>query len=245
MSTDKKILVVDDEQDIQDVLNDYLSNRGYEVLLAHDGVSMREQLSATLPNIILLDINLPGEDGLSLARYIRSQGYQVGIIMVTGQGDVVDRVLGLEMGADDYIAKPFDLRELQARINSVLRRYQTPTGLAPANTIDNNAQQNIVQFGECLLNIDLRQLANAEGVEIPISRLDFELLQMFVKRPNRILTRDQILEYTQNRSWDPYDRSIDIRIARLRKKVEPDYANPRIIKTVRGAGYIYIPTEPS
>lgn len=243
MNTNNVIMVVDDEPDIQNVLNDYLSGRGFQVILAQDGDSMREKLTQTIPHIVLLDINLPGEDGLSLARFLRSQNYHMGIIMITGQGDVIDRVLGLEMGADDYVAKPFDLRELQARINSVLRRYQHNDDNDTAEAVKVLPAENTVKFGHCTLNTNMQQLMGSDGVEIAISTQDFELLYMFVTRPNRILSRDQILEYTQNRNWDPYDRSIDIRIARLRKKIEPDNSKPRFIKTVRGAGYIYIPID--
>lgn len=237
-------MVVDDEEDIQNILSDYLSSRGYEVIVAQDGKTMRDKLSEMVPNVILLDINLPGEDGLSLAQYLRRHEFQVGIIMVTGQGDVIDRVLGLEMGADDYVSKPFDLRELQARINSVMRRYQTDLSVQASKEAKIEGE-NIVKFGVCTLNRDTQSLFGCDGGEIAISHLDFELINLFVTRPNRILSRDQILDSIQNRSWDPYDRSIDIRIARLRKKIEPDYSNPKFIKTVRGAGYIYIPAESS
>jgi len=183
---------------------------------------------------VLLDVGLPGEDGLTLARYLRER-HDVGIIMVTGQGDVVDRVAGLEVGADDYIAKPFDPRELRARLKSVLRRLQGKS--AP----EAKALRELVTVGACTLNLRSRELRDAKGREVPITAMEFSLLKTFLEHPNQVLSRDQLLSLTRNREWEPFDRSIDIRIARLRRKIEEHPERPKAIKTVRGGGYMYIP----
>jgi len=231
------ILVVDDEEDVRDLIVESLSSSGYEVLEAGSGAAMREVLAKRVPNLVLLDIGLPGEDGLSLARYLRER-YDLGIIMVTGAGEVIDRIIGLEVGADDYLAKPFDPRELRARIKSVQRRYQRSSS-APADT--DTAQGEQLRFGPYVLDLTAQRLDRGDE-EIPLTHMEFELLKIFAERPNRVLTRDQILNLTQNRDWDPYDRSIDIRIARLRRKIETDPAKPNYIRTVRGAGYKFVPT---
>ena len=225
-----RVLVVDDDPAIRSMLAEYLGQHGYEVALASSGAAMRAELERAAPAVVLLDIGLPGEDGLTLARYLRER-HDLGIIMVTGAGDVVDRVAGLEVGADDYIAKPFDPRELRARLKSVLRRIEvkrfTPTMR--------------VSIGRCFLDLKSRTLCDAKGREIPISSMEFDLLKALVEHPNQVLSRDQLLTMTRNREWEPFDRSIDIRITRLRRKLEEDPAHPRAIRTVRGAGYMYIP----
>lgn len=233
-----RILVVDDEPDVRVTLKDYLSAHGYEVAEAASGETMRAALEPDLPDVVLLDVGLPGEDGLALARYLRER-YHLAIIMVTGAGEVVDRIVGLEMGADDYISKPFDLRELLARVKSVLRRYRGSADRIPSP--EDGAAGRRVRIGECVLDIDTRQLLGGDGCEIPLTAMEFDLLKVFSERPNRVLTRDQLLNLTCNREWDPYDRSIDIRVARLRRKIEPDPENPRTIKTVRGHGYVFVP----
>jgi two-component system, OmpR family, response regulator len=229
-----RVLVVDDDASIRAMLSEYLSGHGYEVCQAHSGETMREQLAKAVPAVVLLDIGLPGEDGLTLARFLRER-YRVGIIMVTGAGDVVDRVAGLEVGADDYIAKPFDPRELRARLKSVLRRLegQGRAGAAPA--------EPSVTVGCCLLDMRSQQLRDAAGREVPLTAMEFQLLKVFVQNPNRVLSRDQLLSLTRNREWEPFDRSIDIRIARLRRKVEADPDRPSAIRTVRGTGYMFVP----
>lgn len=228
-------MVVDDEPEIRDLLNEYLSLQGYRVFEAENGQSMRDLLANQLPDVVLLDIKLPGEDGLSLARYMR-KNYSLGIIMVTGAGDVIDRIVGLELGADDYISKPFDLRELLARVKSVLRRI-SPQTLALAEDEPSN---NRVSFGRFILDLDSRRLVDSEGNWVAITSMEFDMLQLFASRPNRVLSRDQILNLTQGRDWEPYDRSVDIRIARIRSKIEPNPSNPQIIKTVRGRGYMFV-----
>lgn len=244
MDDNKAILIVDDDPDIREVLYDYLIVRGYDVYLAEDGSIMREKLAAQDIDVVLLDISLPGEDGLSLARDLRSRKNQLGIIMVTGSGEVVDRVLGLEMGADDYIVKPFELREVLARIKSVLRRYQIHSeSQGDEKETDTAKAKGTIRFGEYKLDLDRHQLYHPDGETIPITQMEFDLLSAFSFCPNRVLSRDQILDLTHNREWDPYDRSIDIRIARLRRKIEAEPSNPKIIKTVRGVGYMYVPTH--
>lgn len=233
-----QILVVDDDEDVRSLISDYFSNAGYIVAEADNAGAMRERLREQVPDVVLLDVGLPGEDGLSLARYLREH-HNVGIIMVSGAGETVDRIVGLEVGADDYVSKPFDPRELHARIKSVLRRYQRASAEAPAPT----ASDHRIPVGKCMLNTVSRQLFGPDGAEIPLTAMEFELLLVFVERPERPLSRDLILSHTQNRDWDPFDRSIDIRIARLRKKIEADPDKPQLIKTVRGVGYMYVPAS--
>lgn len=231
-----RILVVDDDATIRTMLVEYLSEHGYEVAQAASGAEMRRELERAVPAAVLLDIGLPGEDGLTLARFVRER-YDVAIIMVTGAGDVVDRVAGLEVGADDYIAKPFDPRELRARLKSVLRRSE------PRQALKSSSRETRVSIGRCSLDLKSRQLCDAKGNEVPLTAMEFDLLKAFVERPNQVLSRDQLLTMTRNREWEPFDRSIDIRVTRLRRKVEADPDRPRAIRTVRGAGYMYVPGE--
>jgi two-component system phosphate regulon response regulator OmpR len=228
------ILVVDDDAAIREMLAEYLASHGFEVVLAGDGTAMRAQIEAALPDLVLLDLRLPQEDGLSLARYLRER-YDIGIIMVTGASGTVDRIVGLEMGADDYVAKPFEPRELLARIKSVLRRLQARP---PASAAPQAASR--IAFGTCRLDVGSHRLFAPDGAEIPITTMEFELLKLFSEHPGKVLSRDRILTLTKNREWDPYDRSIDIRVARLRRKIEQDPENPQVIRTVRGAGYMFV-----
>jgi two-component system phosphate regulon response regulator OmpR len=229
-----RVLVVDDDRSIREMLAEYLSSEGYEVVAAEDGAAMREAIERNAPDLVLLDLKLPQEDGLSLARYLRER-YDVGIIMVTGAGGVVDRIVGLEVGADDYVAKPFDPRELLARIKSVMRRMHA----RPAADAASEAR-SLVPFGSCRLDLEAHQLFDRDGTEIPITSMEFDLLKVFAENPGKALSRDRILTLTKNREWDPYDRSIDIRVARLRRKVEADPENPQVIRTVRGVGYMFV-----
>jgi two-component system OmpR family response regulator len=228
-----KVLVVDDDADVRRMLVEYLSAHDYEVTTAANGTEMRSALARQIPDVVLLDVGLPGEDGLSLARFLR-QHHSVGIIMVTAADGVVDRVVGLEMGADDYVAKPFDPRELRARLKSVLRRLSADAAAAPA-------ERAKTRIGRCTLDIDARRLLDAGGTDIAITAMEFDLLKTFVEHPNKVLSRDRLLTLTRNREWEPFDRSIDIRIARLRRKVEIDPDNPLAIQTIRGAGYMFVP----
>ena len=240
MADQAGILVVDDDADIRELLEDYLGSLGYKVVAVANAEAMRAALADHLPDLVLLDVGLPGEDGLSLARHVRER-FDVGIIMVSGAGETLDRIVGLEVGADDYVAKPFDPRELHARVKSVLRRYQQRARTADADAHTPEAASRRVAFGVGMLDLDSCRLLDANSQEIPITAMEFELLKVFAERPNRPLSRDQLLNLTQNRDWDPYDRSIDIRIARLRRKIEPDPHKPTILKTVRGMGYMFVP----
>lgn len=233
------VLVVDDDPTVRELLGDYLADSGYRVLSAINGPQARAILEEQAPHVVILDVGLPGEDGLSLARFIREQ-YDIGILMVSGAGETVDRIVGLEVGADDYVGKPFDLRELRARLKSVLRRYQRDGSPPPAADAAGNAGRRI-PFGAVVLDLDSHQLFGQDGREIAITSAEFDLLKIFAERPNRPLSRDQLMTLTRNRDWDPFDRSIDIRIARLRKKVEADPDNPKSIKTMRGVGYMFVP----
>lgn len=234
-----RVLVVDDDPDVRDLLDDYLSEQGYEVLSADNAAMARALREGKPPNLVVLDVGLPGEDGLSLARHIRER-LDIGIIMVSGAGETVDRIVGLEVGADDYVAKPFDPRELKAWLKSVLRRYERRVAVEAATPQEAEPTRRVA-VGACVLDLDSRQLFDADGGEIPLTRMEFELLEVLVRRPNRPLTRDQLLNLTQNRDWDPFDRSVDIRVARLRRKVEADPEKPQCIRTVRGLGYMYVP----
>jgi two-component system phosphate regulon response regulator OmpR len=215
-----RILIVEDDRAVREMLVEYMGSHGYEVVAVEGGQPMREAVERTLPDVVLLDVHLPGEDGLTLARYLRER-YDVGIIIVTGAADVVDRVAGLEVGADDYVTKPFDPRELRARIKSVMRRLQAHAP-ADAPKPEAVAAASRTRFGACQLDLVSHQLYDGEGREVPITGMEFDLLKVFVERPNQVLSRDQLLTLTRNREWEPFDRSIDIRIARLRRKIEAD-----------------------
>jgi two-component system, OmpR family, phosphate regulon response regulator OmpR len=231
------IIVVDDEPEIRNMLVDYLGHAGFAVRAAEDGAAMRRILAEEPADLVLLDINMPGEDGLSLARFLRANT-EVGIVMLTAAGEVVDRVVGLEIGADDYIAKPVDLRELLARIRAVLRRLRAAPAEAAA---DAPPGARMTAIGACKLDLEAHRLYDANGQEVPITSMEFDLLKAFVEHPNRVLSRDQLLDLAHNKDWEPFDRSIDIRIARLRRKIEADPSKPQVVKTVRGAGYIFVP----
>ena len=244
MNAHPRLLVVDDDPSVRSLLRDYLQGHGFQVAEAANGAQMREQVERELPDAVLLDIRLPGEDGLVLARYLRER-YALGVIMVTASGDVVDRVVGLELGADDYIAKPFDLRELLARIRSVLRRLDTnaPAPQAADAAAPAPAVQRRFRVGRCEVDLEAHRMFEAGGAEVLLTPMEYELLAAFIANPNRVLTRDQLLMKARNREWGPFDRSVDIRIGRLRRKVEPDPSGePRVIRTVRNAGYMFVPT---
>ena len=231
------IVVVDDEQDIRDTLQEYLELKGFQVTPATGGVALKEIIAEGAPiDLVILDISMPGDDGLTLARYLREIS-DVAIIMLTAAGEVVDRIVGLEVGADDYLTKPVDLRELLARVKSVLRR--TRISLAPRGDAGPGRR---IRFGTCYFDQDGHGLYDASGAEIAITAMEYDLLCAFAERPNRVLSRDQLMELAHNKNWEPYDRSIDIRIARLRRKIEQDPSKPKVIKTVRGIGYTFAPS---
>jgi DNA-binding response OmpR family regulator len=239
MDTTARLLIVDDDASVRAMLREYLEGHGYAVGEAAGGAQMRAAIEAEPPDVVLLDLRMPGEDGLTLARYLREH-CDVGIIMVTASGDMIDRVVGLEVGADDYVAKPFDPRELLARLKSVLRRIQARPAPEPATAPA--AQPGRQRFGRCEIDVDARRLFEIGGAEVPMTAMEYDLLRVFLANANRVLSRDQLLMHTRNREWEPFDRSIDIRIGRLRRKVEPDPSGePRCIRTVRNAGYMYVP----
>ncbi|WP_226628473.1 response regulator [Alloyangia pacifica] len=227
------VLICDDEQDLREMVGEYLGKRGYRTTLAGGADELREKLAQDRPDLILLDINMPGEDGLSVLRSLQGPEAPM-VIMLTAAGEVIDRVVGLEMGADDYLAKPVDLRELASRIKAVLRRQTSAPEEAPR-------ERTRFRFGKTWLDLDAAKLFDEEGIELPLTAMEFNLLKLFARNRGRVLNRDQILEGAHDRAWDPFDRSIDIRISRIRKKIEVNPAKPEVIRTVRGVGYIYDP----
>ena len=241
------VLAVDDEFEIRDLLEEYLGDQGCTVYTAEDGNAMRQVLADHEVDVVVLDIRMPGEDGLSLARFLR-QHHQMGIIMLTAAGEVVDRIVGLEMGADDYLSKPFDPRELWARIKSVARRMNTSPTPEPAQRgvfVQSKLGDGHVRVGCCWLDLGTQQLFNLDGEPLPLTKMEFDLLQAFIAHPNRVLSRNQLLDLAHDREWEPFDRSIDIRVTRLRRKIELDATSPQAIKTVRGAGYLFVPHQES
>ena len=236
MTRHAHIAVVDDEIEIREMLRDYLELHGYRVSCADGGAALRQIINEETIDLALLDISMPGEDGLSLARFL-SEHTHAGIIMLTARGDVVDRIVGIEIGADDYLVKPVDLRELLARVTAILRRYQEIPAATAGGT--GSASQADIPFGDCRLNPDSAQLHDPDGKPIKITTKEFDLLKVFAANPNRVLSRDQLSNLAYERDWDPFDRSIDIRIARLRRKIERNPSRPQVIKTVHGLGYRY------
>jgi DNA-binding response OmpR family regulator len=232
MAEQPHILVVDDEPAIGDLIRNYLSRHGYRVSVVADGAGLKRVMAESKPSLVLLDLGLPDEDGLLLTRHIRAQS-NIGVIIVTGSGESVDRIVSLELGADDFVSKPFDLRELLARIRSVLRRTSNAAS-EPAG-----AGNEVVRFAGWRLELQSRRLFAADGAEIAVTTGEFDLLSVFTDNPNRVMSRDQLLQATHNRDAGPYDRAVDMQITRLRRKIEIDPDKPVLIKSVRGAGYIF------
>ena len=236
-----RIFVVDDEQYIREMVADYLNGQGFLAAAASGGAALDVLLAESRPDLILLDVNMPEEDGLSVARRLRATG-DIPVIMVTAADDVVDRIVGLEVGADDYLTKPFDLRELKARIRAVLRRgagRPTPGYAAPQDG------PVTVPFGRMIVDRAGRRLLRPDCSEEAVTAMEFDLIETFLDNPYRVLSRDRLLDLAHRKNDDPFDRSIDIRVTRLRKKIEEDPSKPQTIKTVRGAGYIYSPARRS
>jgi DNA-binding response OmpR family regulator len=234
MESDKEhILVVDDDPGLRELLQQYLSEQGYEVVAVNDGAEMEQQLAQRPANLVILDLMLPGEDGLTLARKLRAQGAQP-IIMLSARGEDIDRIIGLEVGADDYLAKPFNPRELLARIRAVLRRKESakPEAEEPAS--------GVFGFGPYRLDVNSHQLAH-DGEEVALTAGEFNLLRIFVEHPNRVLSRDMLMDLIKGYERTPFDRSIDVRVTRLRRKIEDDPAAPAYIRTVWGEGYLFSP----
>jgi DNA-binding response OmpR family regulator len=234
MSHPLRILVVDDDPALRDLLSAYLTDTGFSVDLAADGAGMRGAMQRARPDAIVLDLMLPGEDGLALTRALRAQtgaAAAIPILMLSARGEEIDRVVGLEMGADDYLAKPFSPRELLARLRALVRRAQA----GPPATEDQDSR-----FGPYRVDLAARRLLRGE-TDVGLSGAEFDLLRAFIERPNRVLTRDVLLDLLKGYERDPYDRTVDIRVGRLRRKIEPDPANPVYIRTVRGEGYLFNP----
>jgi DNA-binding response OmpR family regulator len=227
------ILIVDDEPDVRAVLQEYFVAHGYAAFGAESASAARLLVAQHSIDLALVDIHMPGEDGLSLARHLRERYAKIAVIMLTSATTVVDRIVGLEMGADDYVPKPFDPRELVARVKSVLRRTSS------AGRADLGAAR--VRIGQCVLDLAAHRLMDQKGGEVAMSPLEFDLLKALAEHPNRALSRERILNLSQQRDWDPFDRSVDLRIMRLRKKIEPDPEHPRFIRTVRNEGYVFVP----
>ena len=228
-----RVLVVDDDPALRELLADYLGASGFVVDAAGDGEQMRERMTRAMPDVLVLDLMLPAEDGLSLARELR-RGSRLPILMLSARGEEVDRIVGLEVGADDYLPKPFSPRELLARLRALLRR----SGTAPA--ADATATAALPSFGPFSVDDSARRLLR-DGVEVPINGAEYDLLLAFVQHPNRVLSRDQLVDWFKGYERDAGDRSIDVRVMRLRRRVEPDPAHPVYIRTVRGEGYLFNP----
>ncbi len=237
LSSALHIAILDDEVDITLLLANYLQGHGYRVTQVHSGRALMALMPADPPALVLLDLGLPGEDGFSIARQLREH-WHCGLVIVTGRGDAVDKVVGLEVGADDYVTKPFDLRELLARIKAVLRRVLPPE---PAASAGNTAARSKLLFAGWVLDTAARRLTGDQGQDMPLTSGEFDLLCAFAQHAGRVLSRDFLLEQTRGRGAAPFDRTIDVQVGRLRKKLEADADDPQIIKSVRGAGYILVP----
>ena len=245
------IAVLDDEVDITQLLASYLRGHGYRVTPLHNGRSLMQMMPVDPPALVLLDLGLPGEDGFLIARQLREH-WRCGLVIVTGRGDSVDKVVGLEVGADDYVTKPFDLRELLARIKAVLRRLapEDVPGNAHGEVHGNAHAQDLappgaprgkLRFAGWALDTAARSLTNPQGVDVALTSGEFDLLLAFAQHAGRVLSRDFLLEHTRRREVGPFDRTIDVQVGRLRKKLEANADVPQIIKSVRGAGYILVP----
>ena len=233
--TKTKILVVDDDARLRDLLNRYLTEQGFSVRAVADATEMNRQLARERYDLMVLDLMLPGEDGLSICRRLRGGNESMPIIMLTAKGDDIDRIVGLEVGADDYLPKPFNPRELVARIQAVLRRQ--PAREPPGGP---SAETQIVEFGEFRLNLATRSLTR-NGADVPLTTGEFALLKVMVQHPRIPLSRDKLMELARGREFGAFDRSIDVQVSRLRRLIEPDAAKPAFIQTVWGFGYVFIP----
>jgi two-component system OmpR family response regulator len=225
----QRILVVDDDPDIVRLLTVYLNGQGFDVASASSAVQLRERLHEASHDLVLLDLGLPDEDGLVLLRLLRERA--IPVIVVSGRGEAVERIVGLELGADDYVTKPFDFRELVARVRTVLRRGSARNAAEPAKT-------QCLVFDGLSLDVGSRRLTGRDGAEIPLTTGEFNLLHALVERPRQVQTRDQLMNSLQGRDAGPYDRAIDVQVGRLRRKIEIDPESPRLLKSVRGVGYL-------
>ena len=240
MSQSQHIIIVDDEAPARDMVGDYLKMHGFAVTLCDGGKSLRAAIEAgAAPDLVVLDLNMPEEDGLSIIRDLKSRT-NVPVIMLTATASPIDRVVGLELGADDYIAKPCELRELMARIRSVLRR--SSPARAPAAAAAKAAKAQLVRFGTKWLDLEAQALRDDEGNEHPLTASEFGLLKVFAANPKRVLSRERLLELANARDAEAFDRAVDLRIMRIRRKIDPDPTKPAVIRTIRGGGYLFSPT---
>lgn len=227
------VVIVEDDEEIRRLVADLLSREGFSVDIAQSGAALDGVLARSSPDLVILDLMLPGEDGLSICRRLRARSGSLPILMLTAKSDAIDRVVGLEMGADDYLPKPFNPRELLARIRAILRRAR---GMGQADTSRRHA------FEGFIIDLDARSLATEDGTAVQLTSTEFDLLACFVQRPRRVLSREQLLDWTRGRDADPFDRAIDMSISRLRKKIEAVAPGLNLITTVRNNGYLFVPT---
>lgn len=240
MTQSQHIMIVDDEAPAREMVGDYLKMHGFTVTLCDGGKSLRAAIDGSMPDLVVLDLNMPEEDGLSIIRDLKSR-INVPVIMLTATASPIDRVVGLELGADDYVAKPCELRELMARIRSVLRR-STPVKVAAAEAAPAKSDKDqLVRFGTKWLDLEAQALRDDEGNEHPLTASEFGLLKVFAANPKRVLSRERLLELANARDAEAFDRAVDLRIMRIRRKIEPDPTKPAVIRTIRGGGYLFSP----
>lgn len=240
MTQSQHIMIVDDEAPAREMVGDYLKMHGFTVTLCDGGKSLRAAIEGGMPDLVVLDLNMPEEDGLSIIRDLKSR-INVPVIMLTATASPIDRVVGLELGADDYVAKPCELRELMARIRSVLRR-STPAKAVGADAAPAKSDKDqLVRFGTKWLDLEAQALRDDEGNEHPLTASEFGLLKVFAANPKRVLSRERLLELANARDAEAFDRAVDLRIMRIRRKIEPDPTKPAVIRTIRGGGYLFSP----
>ncbi|WP_407115578.1 response regulator [Bradyrhizobium sp. LMG 9283] len=240
MTQSQHIMIVDDEAPAREMVGDYLKMHGFTVTLCDGGKSLRAAIQGSMPDLVVLDLNMPEEDGLSIIRDLKSR-INVPVIMLTATASPIDRVVGLELGADDYVAKPCELRELMARIRSVLRRSGPAKAAASDASAAKSDKDQLVRFGTKWLDLEAQALRDDEGNEHPLTASEFGLLKVFAANPKRVLSRERLLELANARDAEAFDRAVDLRIMRIRRKIEPDPAKPAVIRTIRGGGYLFSP----
>ncbi|MDA9495779.1 response regulator [Bradyrhizobium sp. CCBAU 11361] len=240
MTQSQHIMIVDDEAPAREMVGDYLKMHGFTVTLCDGGKSLRAAIDGGMPDLVVLDLNMPEEDGLSIIRDLKSR-INVPVIMLTATASPIDRVVGLELGADDYVAKPCELRELMARIRSVLRRSVPAKAAAPEAAAAKSDKDQLVRFGTKWLDLEAQALRDDEGNEHPLTASEFGLLKVFAANPKRVLSRERLLELANARDAEAFDRAVDLRIMRIRRKIEPDPTKPTVIRTIRGGGYLFSP----
>jgi two-component system, OmpR family, response regulator len=241
MTQSPHIIIVDDEAPAREMVGDYLKMHGFGVTLCDGGKSLRSVIETSQPDLVVLDLNMPEEDGLSIIRDLKRR-MNVPVIMLTATASPIDRVVGLELGADDYVAKPCELRELMARIRSVLRRSTPVKTAAPEATATKTEKEQLVRFGTKWLDLQAQALRDDEGNEHPLTASEFGLLKVFAANPKRVLSRERLLELANARDAEAFDRAVDLRIMRIRRKIEIDPTKPAVIRTIRGGGYLFSPS---